>query len=357
MKIIKIASYIEPPPKMSREIFSYVKDFIRFPELKERLEVGERRNKRYDEMIEICDDKNKEYYQKAKDANNQEKEEINMKFSKFNISPESLNPKTQIDVLIDLDFSGWKYSSLLERCKKSNETYFNKVIESMSPVLLKVSFGQIGAKGFWSERENAIYIALGHEGGKYFHYDKESQTDLINSVKSTIDHELVHMSQSLFKKLNIHFGHPSKSIANPEISYSAIDGETKDDYFNRVDKVKEYMKENGMDVSSIHALTDIEFYTNLISDVESFKYRSKELNKKDRLLLFDIWTGRKKITINELMKYPFLNWVSSSLTPQDIEFGEEEYKFSSTSRLRDNNSEKWRKAVNEFYKAVRHLLA
>jgi len=359
MKIIRIASYIESPPRMSENILSIVSDCIRLPRLKERLEKILYRKKTYESHMSLEKDNERisNIYQGWIDSVIKEEIEIRGEFSKLNITPESLEPSTVIDTPIYLDFNGWKYSSLLEKCRKTNSDNFNKVIEEMSPITLRIAFKNIGAKGYWLKKDNLLCISVcSGLASKYFDTEEEDETFLIDTIKSTIDHELVHVAQDLFKKLNINFGNPSKSISNPQIAYSFPDEKSHDDRIARYNEVVKDMEKNNLDPNSIHALTDIEFYTNLISDVESFKYRAKGLNKEDRSLLFDLWIGKKELTLNELGDYHFLKWADDSLTYEDLPFRKDKYSFSSICKLKKGNLKKWEKAVNEFYKAVKEFI-
>ena len=358
MKIIRIASYIESHPRMSENILSIVRDCIRLPRLKERLETILYRKERYESYMSLEKDNERkiDIYQGWIDSVIKEEIEIRGKFSKFDITPESLEPSTIIDTQIYLNFNGWKYSSLLEKCRKTNSDTFNKVMEEMSPITLRIAFTNIGVKGYWMKEDNLLCISLGRDSRKYFDIEEEDETFLIDTVKSTIDHELVHVAQDLFKKLNINFGNPSKSISNPQIAYSFPDEKSHDDRIARYNEVVKDMEKNNLDPNSIHALTDIEFYTNLISDVESFKYRAKGLDKEDSSLLFNMWIGRKVVTLNELGDYHFLKWADDSLTYEDLPFRKDKYSFSSICKLKKGNSKKWSKAVNEFYKAVKEFI-
>lgn len=162
--------------------------------------------------------------------------------------------------------------------------------------------------GYWIVNQNPLYNDI-WVNCEYNAEDVESFNSARQMIHQTARHELQHLVQDQIRKLknmNELGGLPSKKIRNPE--YDLYGNPTT------INKGKERQD---------HALRDIEFYTRLSDEVQSFKNRYQYRKDNDKYELAKKWTG-------------LIGSESSSFFKQ----------------LRENAPNKWKKAIKEFFKAI-----
>jgi hypothetical protein len=152
------------------------------------------------------------------------------------------------------------------------------------------------------------------------------------------------MGQSIFSAvLNVRniAGRPSKKIQTPEFKQWFEENEEK------MNRVIEKSRKLGLDVKpgDFHSLDDIEFYTDLDSSIDLFKFAIKtgdlRFNKNELKYLIEVWIGTKKVNKFESNKLGrFFSYFHKDYFPNHF--------FAVLKRV---SPAKWKKAVKEFVKA------
>lgn len=195
------------------------------------------------------------------------------------------------------DLSGWKYERLLDRAtvlgRQQADDFFGKFT-----VTLKKSANDYGTgSGYWNPFQSLILLNTG--------------TEILGNLK----HELAHWAQSYMSTaLRAEgFGKPSDNISTPDIRQN----------IGRKDKETiRKLRDRGIEPEAFHSLDDIEFYTDLLSAVETFEW----------------WHGERKE--QHSLREDFQLFIDDS---------EEVCTFFTDLKA---VPEKWRKAVKEFAKAI-----
>lgn len=167
-------------------------------------------------------------------------------------------------------------------------------------------------------------------------------------IRSTIEHELIHLFQSINFKADIEFGLPTKKILTPEFIQGDIE-------------VKKNFSKN-------HYLDDLEFYTNLSDSVKRYKDNIKKfpLSLHEDVLKYSIYNGFKKTIQSKYLNILIAeanNLDKKLYKIKDIKntvLSKLDYMLSYFNTIRDNfkilyqnSPAKYQKAVKEFYKAVK----
>jgi len=359
MKLIKISqksvrysSFVEPPPVTLQLIMQKIVAVYKLLEVKGKVYQEMSMIKTLEQNNAIFKEVDREYrMQRIKDCENNV-ENLKKEFENFGTSFEDFGINSSIKTTVPLDFSGWKYIDLLKDVKLKNESLFNSVIQEMSIIKLSISIGKNKMfKGTWNENKNEINIILGREYDSEYstsdEYYQRERAEMFSSLEITISHELVHLSQTMFKRLGIDFGNPSKKISDPSIRYH-FPNESEESSHQKYQDVISKLDELGLDSSFIAIHT--------MSDIETFNVKSKNLNEKEKLELFKLWTGIKNTYCFEIYSKKTSSEFKDIFSEEILNYCRRckdcEVSLSNMHILKKNNPKKWQKSVKEFYKAV-----
>jgi len=168
-----------------------------------------------------------------------------------------------------MDTRGWKYQSLLKGADQKRLDYANNLWGVITVELVRGNL-QTKSNAYWKPSTASLKIQAG------------------SRLKKAIKHELIHWAQSY---LNIalwikDFGRPSKEIQTPEIQQHPSDS------------LKRQLKKRGIKPDEFHGLDDIEFYTDLIDEVDHFTRLDESWGRTEhfptRLDLFKVFVGDKE---------------------------------------------------------------
>jgi len=163
--------------------------------------------------------------------------------------------------------------------------------------------------GNWSDALNRLTVKMPHLAGQM------PWPKIEKRLRAVVQHELRHFSQSYLKtllSLADEVGKPSKTIQTPTFS--------------------QHDRQRGMDQSEMHALDDIEFYTDLADSIDRLKeyLEENQMSKADRTEVVRKFVGLP--TSRYISFYVSVDWFFSA--------------------LKKKAPGKYRKAVSELIKAV-----
>lgn len=272
------------------------------------------------------------------------------------------------DEMLKMNISSSNLNKLIVECKSyiknENDAYFNdkrfeiKLPEFNDKILfveaqflfhkekLKSQIGITGFSGLWSKQKNFGNIdVVGNVVGKIFIVHElempsssEEIEKIVFDIKMTVRHELQHAVQTIIAN--------SKKIK-------------EQDLINKKIKNKSIMKEY-----DDHIHQNIEFYTNLTDSIEEFKQIRFKLPEMFHRILFELWIAAitpKKFF--DFVKQNIKQIQDVSVQVETMETIEEHTKNDNTSvigknylmffQIKNKEPEKYKKAVKEFYKAIK----
>lgn len=320
LKIAKglVGGIIQPPPVMvdtihrwaNAQIAAYQAENVQYniEESKRYMELAEQKAKQYraEGNIEDAEEMEHRAEQFREEIEKQEKVlagrlEIVQSFPRVQVKKWN-----RIKRKFKMDLTGWRYLPKVRKAPSERKTYAENYYGVITVELVKGDL-KINANAYWDASSATIRIKTGWD------------------LKRAIDHELGHWSQSymniILGKANT-FGRPSKDIQTPDVKQWAEED------------LKRQLLQRGIQPDEMHSLDDVEFYTDLISEVDRFK---------------GMLRGMKIIeTFGSEME--FLK-VFVGMTPSPTGW-ERTYVSPFFDILKRHAPGKWRKAVKELTKAV-----
>jgi hypothetical protein len=349
-RIIK-AGIFQAPPAMVENISEWLKTILKMQyhatnyffhieeleECKDELDKGQFDEDLYKEIVDGVEMNKK----------NELKSFLNIG-AKYGYTQNDLS-KNDWTKIFPLDLSGWRYNYVVEKELKKDRIRVEKVLEAYSEITVSFSVEK-HVREFRGRYMPFSPPTIEVVGYKNMPWDERSL--------STLEHEIRHLGQYLLSHVLGKYdmaGRPSSKIKTPEIRQFY----DKPGYEEKKKNAIEKMREKGVDINSyeLHTFDDIEFYTNLGSAIDRYNRAIKytKLSKEALHFIKKAFVGLEKI-------------------PDDYD-GEWENKIHQIDRsghLRDffiysrglhrfpdhifvslrKHKDKYRKAVNEFFKAT-----
>jgi len=232
--------------------------------------------------------------------------------------------ETEPQAEFPFDTSGWRYEPVIKRFEQSPELRENisvHILPSHKPPSV----------GSWRKSANLLMIMQPVPA------QQELSVSMVNrlmaQLHNTVEHELVHASQSFISDMiyrhneppippyaqTLQFGLPTKNVRSP---HRDPEGHIRSPITNK--RLKRPQQ--------VHELRDIEFYPSLLDAFNRFK----------RYVILHSLTFQEEYPLNKAIKI----YVGTNKVEKDF--------ISSTffKKLKRHNAPKWRKAVKEFINAV-----
>lgn len=238
------------------------------------------------------------------------------------VKPKAYKAKAQFRVPVD--FSGSRYEKAL---RGATEPMLGMLKHGISVVLDFKGHAKRGGQWHPSLRELQVDV---NELNRIWTVEKLNQR--IEQIHITVRHELQHVAQTYMKlilDLSENAGLPSSSIRSPDADPSGFP--TKPGVSGPKDK------------RIPHHQRDVEFYTNLTDDIDTFERELRQIPKPYWGIAARIYVGLgSRQMIDELeyeLKERYKKTVRASQSGRFLAFKQE-------------NAAKWKKAVKEFWKAM-----